>query len=375
METNNNKKKKRIRLDKNIVIALALTVLLSFSFYMGMITERNTTKEKEENKIIKREDNNTEEKAIEEKPNYKYVLNSSFLIGPDKKIVENTEEVNNKKVVSWYQDARCPSCVKFKELMRTDTDNIDNILNSGLYIRYYPLAFMNTKSLDNYSLRAASYILSSVEKATNVAYKFMDSIFSIEFLTKAQDGVTDDQIKELFIQAGGTEEQWKEILADYPMMSKEVMMKTTQVLNSQDILDKTTDGKISIPMILVGNSKKFIDFNTCGDSSVDCIMNSVKEYNKTITSEKQPISFEGLLDSYRIGDTMSISIKTENEFNKVVWKIRHEDETEDLIHNDRPTLEYVLTSKDKGSYIIAETLDAQNKTIEKIESKINIKEE
>lgn len=370
---NKENRKKRIRLDKNIVIALALTVLLSFSFYMGMITERNTTREKKENKIITEE--NTEKKAIEEKPKYKYVLNSSFLIGPDKKIIENTEEINNKKVVSWYQDARCPSCVKFKELMKMDTDNVDNILNSGLYIRFYPLAFMNAKSVDNYSLRASSYILSAVEKATNVAYKFMDSIFSIEFLTKAQDGVTDDQIKELFIKVGGTEEQWKEILADYPIMSKEVMKKTAQVLNSQEILDKTSDGKISIPMILVGSSKKFIDFDTCGDSSVDCIMNAVKEYNKTVTSEKQPILFEGLLDTYKVGNTMAISIKTENEFNKVVWKIRHEDGTEDLIHNDRPVLEYVLTSKDKGSYIIAETLDAHNKTIEKIESKINIKDE
>lgn len=355
------------KIDKNLIWAVITILSASIFFYFGYMTGKGN--QNSTNPIIAETQEN--KKEIVEKPKLEYVLNSSFVIGPDKKIIKNSEDISNKKTVTWYQDPGCSACVRLETLM---SEHIDEILNSGLYIRYYPLAFMNSKSSDNYSVRASSYILSAAEKAPSVAYKFMLNVFNDEFFPLKGEPKSDDEFKRAFINAGGTEEQWTNILNDYEFMSKEVIAKTAQVANDAEMIKKTPDEKLTIPIVLIGNSEKTVNFAGCEDATT-CFMDAVREYNKITTSEKQPISLEGLLDSYEVGITLKVTVKSDTEFSKVRWKMKYSDNSEVALHNEKSTLEYTLTQKDRGAYIVVQTLNADGKVIETLESKINIKEE
>ena len=361
------------KVDKNLIWALVVVIVGSLLFYLGFITGRKNSDNQSPNQSnnITTNKNSEEKKEVVEKPKLEYVLNSSFVIGPDKKVVKNTENISNKKTIYWYQDAHCPACVKLEMLMKEHTEDI---LNSGLYIRYYPLAFMNTKSADNYSLRAASYILGAAEKAPSVAYKFMMEVFSEEFYPDKDTAKSDDSFKKAFIQSGGTEQQWENILNNYDFMSKEVLTKTAQVSNDAEMIKKTPYEKLTIPIVLIGDSDKTVDFAACEDA-ISCFLDDIDNYNKTTSSEKKPISLDGLLDSYEVGSTLKVTVKSDTEFSKVRWKIKYDDNSEVILHNDKPTLEYVITQKDRGSYVVVQTVSADDKVLETLESKINIREE
>lgn len=368
---NTNTKSTKTKIDKNLIWAMVTIIIASLFFYFGFETGKKSNKDTAPSDTTSQTNTTEDKKEVVEKPKFEYVLNSSFVLGPDKKIIKNTENISNKKTIFWYQDPHCPACVKLEMLM---SDKIEDILHSELYIRYFPLAFMNAKSTDNYSLRASTYILSAAEKAPGVAYKFMLEVFSEDFYPKQNEPKSDKEFRDAFVRAGGTAEQWDNILDIYEVMSKEVVMKTAQVSNDAEMIKKSPYEKLTIPIVLIGDSDKTVDFGACEDA-VDCFVNGVSEYNKMITSEKKPISLDGLLDNYEVGSTLKVTVKSDIEFSKVRWKIKYDDNSEVALHNDKPTLEYVITQKDRGSYIVVQTINSEGNVIESLESKINIKEE
>lgn len=350
-----------------IIVAILALLLFSLIYYsikndVISINLSNFSNTKKRNEI------SVAELEFKEKK-FEYVEKASFIIGPNKELVKVKDKPNDKYIIEWYQDPVCPACVRLESLMK---EHIDKVLESGLYVRYYPLAFMNAKTEDEYSLRASSYILATAENSPSIAYEFMTKVFSEEFFPKDRKITTDEQFKKLFIQSGGTEEQWKIITEEINTFGKQIMMKTAQVSNDSEILDKSPTGKLTIPIVIVGNSEKYIDFSGCDDAA-ECFLDNVREYNKKITTKKEPISIEGMLDSYEPGDVMKIKVKTESKYSKIRWSIKHQNSSEDILHEEGPELEYTISIKDKDSYIVVQSLDKENKVIETLESKITVK--
>lgn len=224
---------------------------------------------------------------------YKYIKNGSFVVGKDGAAIENDKSVAQDKNIEWFIDPYCPACGKFEEIM---APKVQEILDKDLTIRYNMLSFLSVNSVDDYSNRAASFMLATAEKSPELARKYLEKIMSASFQPKssAPAAVSDDKFKEAYIEVGGKAENWQGIqeLQKKLMEDKVVASKTAVSLNNKDLLAKSPSGRLSTPFFVIGDSQKALDFSAEEDiqsytmKSIDKYLEDKNMAPKTETTTK-----------------------------------------------------------------------------------------
>lgn len=253
--------------------ALALVSLLLFT---GCIPANDNTIYK--TKPQTKESYDFKEK--EEKGEWNYIRNSSFVVGPDMKVLTAENFPKNKYSVHWLFDPHCPACVKLETLMRP---HLDKLTTGGLYIRFYPMAFMGTPEDGDYSLRAGTYILSVVENVPSKWEAFFNKIISQEFFPDADVFYPDSKFKEVFLEIGGTEKEWEDVEEDLEAIAQELKINTDRAYNSSELEKMCPNDTLIVPMVVLGNSEKAIDFSEETDS-IAFFLRKVEEYKETLKS-------------------------------------------------------------------------------------------
>ena len=241
---------------KMIKVAMAAAVALLFA----TACTNNTKTENNTN-------SNTEQTAKENQ----YTANASFYLGKDGKAIQEKDIDKNAVVVNWYVDPYCPACVQLEELTK---DTIKEYINNkNVVIKYNILSFLSARTVDDYSNRAASWILGVINERPDLAYDYFTSVLSVKFHPNGK-AKEDSAFKDLFIKLGGKEEEWKVIESKQKDLIEEVKANTIRVFNDNELAKKSPTGKLFTPFIVVSDSEKAIDFEH-GDNPIDEIKKAI----------------------------------------------------------------------------------------------------
>lgn len=241
---------------KMIKVAMAAAVALLFA----TACTNNTKTENNTN-------SNTEQTAKENQ----YTANASFYLGKDGKAIQEKDIDKNAVVVNWYVDPYCPACVQLEELTK---DTIKEYINNkNVVIKYNILSFLSARTVDDYSNRAASWILGVINERPDLAYDYFTSVLSVKFHPNGK-AKEDSAFKDLFIKLGGKEEEWKAIESKQKDLIEEVKANTIRVFNDNELAKKSPTGKLFTPFIVVSDSEKAIDFEH-GDNPIDEIKKAI----------------------------------------------------------------------------------------------------
>lgn len=191
-----------------------------------------------------------------------YVANASFYLGKDGKAILEKDIDKNATIVDWYVDPYCPACVQLETLTK-DTIK-DYINNKNVVIRYHILSFLSPRTVDDYSNRAAAWILGVINERPDMAFDYFSSVLSVDFHPngKTKD---DSAFKDLFITLGGKEEEWKVIESKQKDLIEQVKTNTINIFNDNELAKKSPTGKLFTPFIVVGDSDKAVDFEKADD--------------------------------------------------------------------------------------------------------------
>ena len=200
-----------------------------------------------------------------------YTSNASFYLGKDGKAIQEKDIDKNATIVNWYVDPYCPACVQLEELTK---DTIKEYINNkNVVIKYNILSFLSARTVDDYSNRAASWILGVISERPDLAYDYFTSVLSVNFHPNGK-AKEDSAFKDLFIKLGGKEEEWKVIESKQKDLIEEVKANTIRVFNDNELAKKSPTGKLFTPFIVVGDSEKAIDFEH-DDNPIDEIKKAI----------------------------------------------------------------------------------------------------
>ena len=210
----------------------------------------------------KKTENNTNSNTEQTTKENQYIANASFYLGKDGKAIQEKDIDKNAVVVNWYVDPYCPACVQLEELTK---DTIKEYINNkNVVIKYNILSFLSARTVDDYSNRAASWILGVISERPDLAYDYFTSVLSVNFHPNGK-AKEDSAFKDLFIKLGGKEEEWKVIESKQKDLIEEVKANTIRVFNDNELAKKSPTGKLFTPFIVVGDSDKAVDFEKADD--------------------------------------------------------------------------------------------------------------
>lgn len=295
-----------------------------------------------------------EQKPIVEETLFNNVKEATFVINHDNEVVKTDNIPEQSKIIEWYSDPFCPSCVAFDDILSERLIEItqDNVV----YIRFHLMGFLSPKSLDDYSNRASSLILGSAEFAPTIAVNFMHEIFDKDFHPGLNEETSDDKFKEAFLKVGGNEEQWSKILEHQGELIKQVETATAKAFNDEDLLSKMNNGRLVVPTVILGDSEKALDLTLEKDTE-RFVMKSIKSYkNKLLGLPDGPTMFSllGEKDYYLIGDALELGIKLKEETDvqyTVEWKVINQAEEKVETLTTEEMFNYIVLDNDKGIYI------------------------
>ena len=216
-------------------------------------------------------ENNTNSNTEQTTKENQYISNASFYLGKDGKAIQEKDIDKNATIVNWYVDPYCPACVQLEELTK---DTIKEYINNkNVVIKYNILSFLSARTVDDYSNRAASWILGVISERPDLAYDYFTSVLSVNFRPNGK-AKEDSAFKDLFIKLGGKEEEWKVIESKQKDLIEEVKANTIRVFNDNELAKKSPTGKLFTPFIIVSDSEKAIDFEH-GDNPIDEIKKAI----------------------------------------------------------------------------------------------------
>ena len=216
-------------------------------------------------------ENNTNPSTEQTAKENQYTSNASFYLGKDGKAIQEKDIDKNATIVNWYVDPYCPACVQLEELTK---DTIKEYINNkNVVIKYNILSFLSARTVDDYSNRAASWILGVISERPDLAYDYFTSVLSVNFHPNGK-AKEDSAFKDLFIKLGGKEDEWKVIESKQKDLIEEVKANTIRVFNDNELAKKSPTGKLFTPFIVVGDSEKAIDFEH-GDNPLDEIKKAI----------------------------------------------------------------------------------------------------
>ena len=202
-------------------------------------------------------ENNTNPSTEQTTKENQYTSNASFYLGKDGKAIQEKDIDKNATVVNWYVDPYCPACVQLEELTK---DTIKEYINNkNVIIKYNVLSFLSARTVDDYSNRAAGWILGVINERPDLAYDYFTNVLSVNFHPNGK-AKEDSAFKDLFIKLGGKEDEWKNIERKQKDLIEEVKSNTIRVFNDNKLAKKSPTGKLFTPFIIVGDSEKAIDF-------------------------------------------------------------------------------------------------------------------
>ena len=210
-------------------------------------------------------ENNTNPSTEQTTKENQYTSNASFYLGKDGKAIQEKDIDKNATVVNWYVDPYCPACVQLEELTK---DTIKEYINNkNVVINYNVLSFLSARTVDDYSNRAAGWILGVINERPDLAYDYFTNVLSVNFHTNGK-AKEDSAFKDLFIKLGGKEDEWKNIESKKKDLIEEVKSNKIRVFNDNELAKKSPTGKLFTPFIIVGDSEKAIDFEH-GDNPLE----------------------------------------------------------------------------------------------------------
>ena len=210
-------------------------------------------------------ENNTNPSTEQTAKENQYTSNASFYLGKDGKAIQEKDIDKNATIVNWYVDPYCPACVQLEELTK---DTIKEYINNkNVVIKYNVLSFLSARTVDDYSNRAAGWILGVINERPDLAYDYFTNVLSVNFHPNGK-AKEDSAFKDLFIKLGGKEDEWKNIESKQKDLIEEVKSNTIRVFNDNELAKKSPTGKLFTPFIIVGDSEKAIDFEY-GDNPLE----------------------------------------------------------------------------------------------------------
>ena len=213
----------------------------------------------------KKTENNTNSNTEQTTKENQYIANASFYLGKDGKAIQEKDIDKNAVVVNWYVDPYCPACVQLEELTK---DTIKEYINNkNVVIKYNVLSFLSARTVDDYSNRAAGWILGVINERPDLAYDYFTNVLSVNFHPNGK-AKEDSVFKDLFIKLGGKEDEWKNIESKQKDLIEEVKSNTIRVFNDNELAKKSPTGKLFTPFIIVGDSEKAVDFEH-GDNPLE----------------------------------------------------------------------------------------------------------
>lgn len=210
-------------------------------------------------------ENNTNPSTEQTTKENQYTSNASFYLGKDGKAIQEKDIDKNATIVNWYVDPYCPACVQLEELTK---DTIKEYINNkNVVIKYNVLSFLSARTVDDYSNRAAGWILGVINERPDLAYDYFTNVLSVNFHPNGK-AKEDSAFKDLFIKLGGKEDEWKNIESKQKDLIEEVKSNTIRVFNDNELAKKSPTSKLFTPFIIVGDSEKAIDFEH-GDNPLE----------------------------------------------------------------------------------------------------------
>lgn len=210
-------------------------------------------------------ENNTNPSTEQTAKENQYTSNASFYLGKDGKAIQEKDIDKNATIVNWYVDPYCPACVQLEELTK---DTIKEYINNkNVVIKYNVLSFLSARTVDDYSNRAAGWILGVINERPDLAYDYFTNVLSVNFHPNGK-AKEDSSFKDLFIKLGGKEDEWKNIESKQKDLIEEVKSNTIRVFNDNELAKKSPTGKLFTPFIIVGDSEKAVDFEH-GDNPLE----------------------------------------------------------------------------------------------------------
>lgn len=202
-------------------------------------------------------ENNTNPSTEQTAKENQYTSNASFYLGKDGKAIQEKDIDKNATIVNWYVDPYCPACVQLEELTK---DTIKEYINNkNVVIKYNVLSFLSARTVDDYSNRAAGWILGVINERPDLAYDYFTNVLSVNFHPNGK-AKEDSAFKDLFIKLGGKEDEWKNIESKQKDLIEEVKSNTIRVFNDNELAKKSPTGKLFTPFIIIGDSEKAVDF-------------------------------------------------------------------------------------------------------------------
>ncbi|MGX7072262.1 hypothetical protein HIF96_01365 [Helcococcus kunzii] len=242
---------------KIIKISLIFVLLFALSACSNnKETEQESTKESSEEKIKINEIDKSE---------YKNIENGGFFVN-NKGVVVDKKDTQGYKIVEWYFDPLCPSCMQIEE---KTSPYLFGIMGKKTLINYKPLTFLGRPKNDDpknpaitYSDVMSSIILSMAENDPELVSKyivkvvnknFVDSISKLNDTEKQNEAMKNVYTKDL----SGT--KWDKIKEDMDKTMITARNLTNYVKNDEELKEKTLDGSLSVPLIYVRGEEKILD--------------------------------------------------------------------------------------------------------------------
>lgn len=194
---------------------------------------------------------------VAEKTGPKYVnQDGSIRIGAEGAMdIETPEEELADVTIDFFYDAACPGCTLY--MSHTNQTLKEEISAGNVNVVIRPLTFLNDQTPDDYSKRAAAYMLAVGEYAPEKAWNFFVRLLSEDFVP--ENPVTDYTPDSKFIQVmeniGITEEQIEDI-EEHKEEYLSLAVATTESFtapNSKWTRYANDDG-VYIPFILVNKT-------------------------------------------------------------------------------------------------------------------------
>lgn len=106
--------------------------------------------------------------------------------------------------VDIYTDFMCPYCGRFEQ---ANGEELQTALDAGTAkLAIHPMSFLDQASNGSqYSTRAANAFVTLAQEDTNIAWKFNRLLFANQ-PAEGSSGLSDEQLKELAVQAGASEQ-------------------------------------------------------------------------------------------------------------------------------------------------------------------------
>lgn len=191
---------------------------------------------------------------------YTYVKDGGFFLDYQGNAVP-VSETQGKKIASWYTEPICPFCLALNDEVEP---YLRDIQGENTLIKLVPLTFLGSTGVEGevtYSDYITGVWLSMAENDPELVGQYYDITSKNSFLAELQNSPN----QNLLIQQVYTDtlngQNWEQIMTDRPEFTELAKRMTLFTRSDRDLADKTVNGKVTTPTLLVEGEDKAIDLS------------------------------------------------------------------------------------------------------------------